>query len=236
MKNAFKNIVIPMMVFLTFYGCATKDDFEITSWNSHTHKPILFYISGDGGFNTFSKGLGKNLHALGYDVFALNTKLYFWNKKTPEQTSAAIENYISMQLQGRKNQKVILAGYSFGADVTSFVYNHFTEGMKKKIQHVFIIGPSKTTDFKIHLTEYFGAEPPKGSFPVIPEINKMNGVPLTLILSDFEFAHFPYQEITLTRQYQMKHIAGTHDYDDNTQMLSAYIHEILEDKKPHKKH
>lgn len=232
MKNVVKLIVttIPVMVFLIVYGCTSKNDFEITSWNSHTNKPILFYISGDGGFNTFSKGFGTDLHTLGYDVFALNTKAYFWKQKTPEETSAAIENYIDQQLQGRKNQKVILAGYSFGADVTSFVYNRFTDDMKKKIQHVFIIGPSKTTDFKIHLKEYFGIEP-KGSLLVVPEINKMDNVPLTVILSDFEFAHFPYQDIILNGSYQMKHIPGTHDYDDNTQMLSVYIDDILKGKK-----
>lgn len=225
MKNPFK-LILSVLPMLFLFACTYKDDFQITSWNSHTHKPIIFYISGDAGFNSFSKGLGSDFHAMGYDVFALNTKIYFWEQKTPEQTSKAIEKYIVKQLHGRKNQDVILIGYSFGADVTSFVYNHFTDHLKKKIQHVFIVGPSKTTDFKIHLKEYFGMEP-KGSLPVIPEINKMKNVPLTLILSNFEFAHFPYQQITLTTNYQMKHILGDHHYGNNTKILSGYIQEVL---------
>lgn len=228
MKNLFK-LILRMLPVLFLYTCTYKDDFKITSWNSHTDKPIIFYMSGDAGFNSFSKGLGSDFHAMGYDVFALNTKIYFWEQKTPEQTSKAIEKYIAKQIHGRKNQKVILIGYSFGADVTAFVYNHFTDHLKKKVQHVFIVGPSKSTDFKIHLKEYFGMEP-KGSLMVIPEINKMKNVPLTLILSDFEFTHFPYKEINLTTNYHMEHIPGNHHFSNNTKILSGYIQEVLENK------
>jgi len=215
-------VLLAVLLFLAYFGYNSKNDFKVIEWNSHSEKPIIFYISGDAGFNTFSKSLGKDLHTFGYDVFALDTKAYFWNQKTPEQTSADIENYINKQLKGRKNQKVIIVGYSFGADVTSFVYNRFDENLKNKVQKVFIIGPSKSNDFKIHLREYFGQEI-KGSLPVIPEINKMKNVPLMLVLSDFEFANFPYKNITLGTNYQMQHLAGDHHYGGNTKMLADFI-------------
>src|SRR5215813_12259080 len=107
MKPIFKFIFFLSIVFL-LAGCNSKNDFQVTEWNSHSDKPIIFYISGDSGFNTFTKSMGKDLHACGYDVFALNTQSYFWNQKNPEQTSSAIENYINQQLEGRQNQKVIL--------------------------------------------------------------------------------------------------------------------------------
>ena len=210
------------MVFKLKY----KNDFQITEWNSHSDKPIIFYISGDAGFNTFSKSFGEDLHSYGYDVFALNTKIYFWNQKTPEQTSSDIENYINKQLRGRENQKVILIGYSFGSDVTPFVYNRFSDDLKSKIQKVFIIGPSKSNDFKIHLDEYFGQDT-KGSLQVIPEINKMTNVPLMLILSDFEYVNFPYENIKLGNNYKMKHLGGDHHYGGNTKMLADFIVENL---------
>jgi len=219
------NIISCLSVFLGLLSCS-NNDFKITEWNAHSDKPIIFYISGDAGFNTFSKSFGEHLHAFGYDVFALNTKTYFWKRKTSEQTSSDIENYINQQLKNRDHQKVILIGYSFGADVTPFVYNRFSADLKKKIQKVFIIGPSKSNDFKIHLEEYFGKEP-KGSFPVIPEINKMTNVPLEVVLSDFEFLHFPYKNIKLGSHYSMTHIKGDHHYGGNTQMLADFINNHL---------
>lgn len=225
MKPIVKFIFFLSIVFL-LAGCNSKNDFQVTEWNSNSAKPIIFYISGDSGFNTFTKSMGKDLHNFGYDVFALNTQSYFWNQKTPEQTSSAIENYINQQLKGRQNQKVILIGFSFGADVTPFVYNRFSSTLKDNIQKIFIIGPSKTNDFKIHLGEYFGQEI-KGSLQVVPEINQMKNVPVMVILSDFEFEHFPYKEIKLGSNYKMKHIPGDHHYGGNTQMLTNFINTYL---------
>jgi len=221
MKKIHK-LLFCLSLLTLFIRCNSKNDFKVTEWNDHTDKPIIFYISGDSGFNTFTKNMGKDLHAFGYDVFALNTQSYFWNKKTPEQTSSDIEKYIDQQLKGRQNQKVIIIGFSFGADVTPFVYNRFSSPLKNNIEKVLIIGPSKTNDFKIHLGEYFGQEI-KGSLQVIPEINQMKNVPVMLILSDFEFAHFPYKDIKLGNNYKMKYIAGDHHYGGNTQMLANII-------------
>ncbi len=230
MNSALKLLRLAPFFFLIFMlsGCGKGSDFKVTEWNDdYDSRPIIFYLSGDAGFNTFSKNLGMDLHNFGYDVFALDTKSYFWSRKTPVQTSADVEKYINRHLKGRKNKKVIIIGFSFGADVTAFVYNRFTPDLKNKIEKVFIIGPSKSNDFKIHLTEYFGEEF-KGSFEVIPEINRMKGVPLMLVLSDFEFAHFPYSEITLNpAMYQMVHIHGDHHYGGNTEMLAGFLHQHI---------
>ncbi|MBQ0152849.1 MAG: hypothetical protein KBS61_08155 [Chryseobacterium sp.] len=77
-----KSILLLSATFLLI-ACDSGKDFKVSEWNSHSDKPIIFYISGDSGFNTFSKGMGEDLHFLGYDVFALDTKSYFWNYKSP---------------------------------------------------------------------------------------------------------------------------------------------------------
>lgn len=46
---------ICVLLVLTIGGCKSESDFRITEWNSHSEKPIIFYLSGDAGFNTFSK-------------------------------------------------------------------------------------------------------------------------------------------------------------------------------------
>lgn len=216
--------ILSLLIGLLFLGCESKNDFNVTEWNSHSDKPLVFYISGDSGFNTFSKSFGDNLHAFGYDVFALDTKTYFWNYKTPKKASHDVEKYIKKQLKGRENQNVILVGFSFGSEVAPFIYNRFTSDLKSKIQKVFIIGPTTTNNFRIQLDEYIGEEEAsKQNLLVIPEINKMGSVPLMLILSDDEFTVFPYKEITLGSNFQMQHIIGDHHYGGNTQILADCI-------------
>lgn len=227
-----KKIVKPIAIILSLLvmgfiilKLTSNSDFKVAEWNSHSNKPIIFYISGDSGFNTFSKGMGNNLHALGYDVFALDTKSYFWKHKTPKKASHDIEKYIKKQLKGRKNQQVIIAGFSFGSEVAPFIYNRLSDDLKSKIQKVFIIGPTTTNNFQI---QYINAgERSQQNLLVIPEINKMGNVPVMVVLSDDEFTVFPYKQITLGENYQMKHIAGDHHYGGNTKMLANFINDNL---------
>ncbi|WP_312768277.1 AcvB/VirJ family lysyl-phosphatidylglycerol hydrolase [Epilithonimonas sp.] len=227
-----KKIVKPTAIILsllvigfTILKLTSNSDFKVAEWNFHSDKPIIFYISGDSGFNTFSKGMGDNLHALGYDVFALDTKSYFWEYKNPKKASHDIENYIKKQLKGRKNQQVIIVGFSFGSEVAPFIYNRFSSDLKSKVQKVFIIGPTTTNNFRIQYINDDEAD--SQNLLVIPEINKMGNVPVMVVLSDDEFTAFPYKQITLGTNYQMQHIAGDHHYGGNTKMLADFIIENI---------
>ncbi len=71
---------------LFHFSLAFAQSFPIKEWTSAVHdKPLIFYITGDGGFNEFSTALCKSLNKKGYDVFALDAKSYFYNKKTPDK-------------------------------------------------------------------------------------------------------------------------------------------------------
>ncbi|WP_027378053.1 AcvB/VirJ family lysyl-phosphatidylglycerol hydrolase [Kaistella palustris] len=203
---------------LILISCKTSDPFPVSSWNGNSTKPVIFYVSGDGGFNTFSKSLSQELHRFGYDVFALNSKKYFWKKRTPAGASADTEIFLKELIKNRKNKKIILIGYSYGADVVPFIYNRFDPDFQKNISSLIIVGPSKVNDFEIHLQEYVTGEKEYG-FSVISEINRLKGVPVTVVVSDFEKLHFPMQEITL-KKYNFLHLAGNHQYNGNTKMLA----------------
>lgn len=161
MKKLIQFLRISCLVLLI--SCQSGDEFPVTEWNSNSNKPIIFYISGDGGFNTFSKTFSQELHRYGYDVFTLNTKKYFWHKKTPLKASQDTENYLKQITKNRKNKKIIIIiGYSYGADVAPFIYNRFDADFQKNIQDLLIIGPSKVNDFEIHVEEYIAGRPEYG--------------------------------------------------------------------------
>lgn len=219
MKKLIQFLSISSLVLLI--SCQNGDDFPVTEWNSNSNKPIIFYISGDGGFNTFSKTFSQELHRYGYDVFTLNTKKYFWHKKTPLKASQDTENYLKQITKNRKNKKIIIIGYSYGADVAPFIYNRFDADFQKNIQDLIIIGPSKVNDFEIHVEEYIAGRPEYG-YSVVHEINQIKNVPFTLVVSDFEYTYFPINEITL-KDYQFLHLPGNHHFSGNTKMLADSI-------------
>jgi type IV secretory pathway VirJ component len=51
-------------------------------WNTTAETPFVLYISGDGGFNTFSTALCNAISKEGYSITAVNAKSYFWEKNT----------------------------------------------------------------------------------------------------------------------------------------------------------
>ena len=213
--------------FLILFSCGSDGGFPVTEWNSNNNKkPIIFYVSGDAGFNSFSKNFAQNMHAYGYDVFALNTKKYFWDKKTPQQAAEDTENYLKEITKDRENKEIILIGYSYGADVSPFIYNRFDVDFRKNVKNLVIIGPSKVNDFEIHLSDYIAGEKQYG-YSVVHEINNLKNVNFTLVVSDFEFYHFPFSEIKL-KNYKFVHIHGDHHYNGDTKKLALFVEKNIQ--------
>jgi type IV secretory pathway VirJ component len=210
----FRNICSCILVLFAFFPARASDDFPIKEWVSSTHdKPFIFYISGDGGFNSFSTGLCSTLNAQGYDVVALNARSYFWDKKTPEETTTAITNFLTSKFTGRKNQQLILVGYSFGADVLPFIINKLSGVMASKLGTTFLLSPSTSTDFEIHWSDLMGFNK-KRSMDVPAEINKL-ATHKIVIVSGSDEDEFPFDAIKL-KKYFHTILPGGHHFDGNT--------------------
>jgi type IV secretory pathway VirJ component len=135
---------------------------------------MVLYLSGDGGWNTFSQNLCNQFAAAGVPVVALNSLKYFWSRKTPEEATNAAIALINEYGPVWKKKNILLCGYSFGADVMPFIYNRLPEAFKEKITRVQLLSPSAYTDFEIHVSYLFiskknsvAAEVRKISKPVI---------------------------------------------------------------------
>jgi len=185
----------------------------VQEWPGGNDKPLVIYISGDGGLNDFSKSLCAGISSKGYPIAAINSRSYFWDKKTPEQTASDINNYVTTKLKGRASQQVILIGYSFGADVTPFVVNRLDSNLSGKLQSVILLSPSGSTDFEIHWSDLWGSSK-KRSSDVVAEINKMKVNRLITIFGSSE-TDFPVSAIKVSHYYNYR-LTGGHHYAGNT--------------------
>ncbi len=167
-----KFISFVLLLFPGLMVFSQTGNLPVKEWTDPANKPFILYISGDGGFNNFSTGLCNELNRSGYNVTAINAKTYFWEKRTAEQSALDIASYLDKKMAGRNNQQLVLAGYSFGADVLPFIVNKLPEAMKKKLVSVVLLSPSTTTDFEIHWADIFGISK-KRSIDVVAEINRM---------------------------------------------------------------
>lgn len=196
-------------------------DLPVKEWMTATHnKPLIFYISGDGGLNKFSTSLCEKLHSKGFDVIALNAKSYFWSKKTPDKSAADLTNLLKQNLEGRKNQQIILIGYSFGADVLPFILNRMPKDIDDKVLVSFLMASSGTTDFEIHWSDIFG-ENSKRSMDVVSEINKLKDEKVVIISASDEKT-LDVGRITLKR-FTREVLPGGHHFDGDTDEIVKVI-------------
>jgi type IV secretory pathway VirJ component len=196
---------------------AQTTNLPVKEWGSDSQTPFILYISGDGGFNNFSTGLCTAINKSGYSITALSAKSYFYDKKTPEQAVADITAYLQKQFQNRKNQQLVLAGYSFGSDVIPFIANKLPGSIKQKLISVVLLSPSTSTDFEIHWLDMLGVSK-KRSMDVMAEINKMDFIKLVAIVGSNENI-FPVKDIKL-KNYIKETLPGDHHFDGNTDKVA----------------
>jgi type IV secretory pathway VirJ component len=225
-----KRIILFSIILLTIglYIVRTKgDDVDIHEplplkiWEKNNQsKPILFYLSGDAGLGPFSKKICKKLHKQGYDVYALNSKVYFWNKRDSKETAKVFSAFLEKIFQHHKNQEVIFIGYSFGADAIPFIINQLPVVTKNRIHQLVLLDPYETADLEIHYKNLI-FENVSGKWNTIPEINHLPNLHLSIILSDYG-KNYSYNKITLLNK-EVISLGGNHHFNRDYKKVSKTI-------------
>jgi len=213
--------ILLALAFSQFHNLfAQKTSLPLSLYSSpDTTKPLLFYISGDGGFNKFSTSFMQTLNKQGYAVIGLNAKDYFWSQKKPKEAASAIEKAIDESNKQWKRNNIVLIGYSFGADVAPFMLTNFSPALASKVARLILLSPSPKTDFEIHVMQMLGWG--KGSGESVPnEINKITK-PVIFIVGDDE-KEFPFSQLTI-RNKQIVKMPGGHHYDGDVGALSKQV-------------
>jgi type IV secretory pathway VirJ component len=183
--------------------------------------PLVLYISGDGGMKKFSVDIVNALGTKGYPVVGLNTLKYFWNKKTPKQAAADVAALLQHYGALWNNHQYLLIGYSMGADVLPFIYNHLPAPMQSQVKHLVFMSPSANTDLAVHLSDMLGKSS-SGDMSVPAEMNSITAKPLLLIFGKDE-KDFDMKQLTISN-YRYLVLPGGHHYNDDA---SGVVQQIL---------
>ena len=208
------------LLFAFFIVCtvsAQSNDLHVREWKSTPEKPLVLFICGDGGINAFTTGLCNTMNTAGYSIAVLNSKSYFWSKKTPEETTSDISDFLEKELQNRANRQFILAGYSFGADIIPFIINRLPVNLKTELVSVVLLSPSGSTDFEVHYSDMLGIGK-KRDMDVISEVNRMGSVKIAALFSSDDHI-FPPNDIYL-KNYSTETLPGGHHFEGNSNQVA----------------
>ena len=142
-------------------------------------------ISGDGGWAGLDQGVSGALAARGIPVIGLNSLKYFWHARTPESTAADVNRIIEQYASRWHKQRVLLVGYSFGADVMPFVFNRLPAATRARVVSVSMLGLGPGATYEVTVGEWLPGADRKGD-PVVPEVARMMPVPRLCVMGDGE--------------------------------------------------
>lgn len=176
-------------------------------------KPLVFLISGDGGWTSFDHSIAESLAEKGMPVVGLDAQKYFWTVKTPGETALEIEKAVQHYLHQWNKKKFILVGYSFGANVVPFIAGKFPDELKDLLSGIYCLSPEVKADFEIHIIDMLGFGGNEESYKVADQIKKIEQFKVTCIFGEEEDKELParFKEAGA----RIITIPGSHHYNNN---------------------
>ncbi|HEX4618884.1 MAG TPA: AcvB/VirJ family lysyl-phosphatidylglycerol hydrolase, partial [Steroidobacteraceae bacterium] len=105
-------------------------------------------LTGDGGWAGLDQELAARLAQSGVPTVGLNSLKYFWKQRTPDETARDVVRVLRHYLAAWNRQRVILIGYSFGADVLPFVVNRLPADLRARVASVSLLGIDSNASFE----------------------------------------------------------------------------------------
>jgi type IV secretory pathway VirJ component len=133
-------------------------------------------ITGDGGWRRIDRKITDRLRAAGIPIVGFIASDYFRKRRTPEESACALERVIRYYRVLWHKDKVLLIGYSRGADVLPFMASRLPRDVRESTQLIALLGLQAMIDFRYSppwsMSAYTHKEP---MFPVKPEVEKLRG-------------------------------------------------------------
>jgi type IV secretory pathway VirJ component len=176
-------------------------------------------MSGDGGWAGLDQGVAAALTARGIPVIGLDSLRYFWTARTPATIAADTDRLIRYYAAHLGKSRVLLIGYSQGADVLPFAVNGLPAETRSLVSLVAVLGISAHALFEFHLSNWIGDDQSGPS--TLPELRGLAGLPLLCVYGADE-DDSPCTQLDATRATVVK-LSGGHHFDGDYPGLARTI-------------
>jgi len=181
---------------------------------------LAVIYSGDGGWGPLDHGVAQILARNGTPVLGVNSLRYFMTQRSPKAAADDLAGQLRRHQAQWGRQKIVLVGYSFGADALPAIIPNLPSDLRAQIKGLVLIGTGPNGDLKFHPASWLN-RPTADSFPVAPAVEALKGLPMTCIYGDKErddiCATLPAATI---RQVKL---AGGHHFDGDYAVLGQAV-------------
>jgi type IV secretory pathway VirJ component len=138
-------------------------------------------LTGDGGWAGIDRGIAAAFAEAGVPVVGLDATKYFWNRRTPEETAAAVARIARHYRAAWKRGDVLLVGYSRGAELVAFLPPRMAEDARAAVKAVVMIGPGTWTEFEVHAIDVLWAPKREAALPTRPAAEALGALPVVCV-------------------------------------------------------
>jgi type IV secretory pathway VirJ component len=169
--------------------------------------------SGDGGWRDLDRTLAGVLAARGISVVGIDVLRYYWRAKSPRTAAGDLARVIRYYRQAWQRPRVILIGFSFGANVLPFVVERLPADVRAELSLVSLLSPERTTAFEVEPRGWFG-RPSRAGVPVEPALRRLGALRLQCIYGADE-ADTSLCTTSAARPHQVVRKPGGHHFDED---------------------
>ena len=164
-------------------------DLPLVALPSHrpTDRPELAVIlSGDGGWVGLDRQVARVLVDSGIPVVGWSSLDYFWRPRTPEVLAADLARVIRHYAAAWHKTRIVLVGYSRGADVLPFAANRLPPDLHDRVTLIALLAPEDHAGFHFRPTDLIRDTRRAGDRPLRPELERLGATPLLCFYGDEE--------------------------------------------------
>ncbi|NOK12964.1 virulence factor family protein [Corallococcus exercitus] len=160
---------------------------EVPATSATQGDTLALFVTGDGGWASLDQSVSESLAAQGIPVVGFNSLRYFWKLRTPEETAADVARALRHFLAAWGKQRVVLVGYSRGADVVPAIAARLPEELRARVRLIALVAPGKEAEFEVHVTDLFGGKG-RPTQAVLPDVQALKGTPVLCLYGDEELS------------------------------------------------
>ena len=186
---------------------------------------LAIIISGDGGWANIDKDIANQFSQQGIAVVGWNSLDYFWEEKSPDIAGKDLQATIDHYLPLWNKKRVLLIGFSMGADVMPFMANRLNADTKEKVVGISLLNPSTSVDFVFHVSGWLGNSGPAAHL-LYPEMKDWNQWPTLCLYSEQKDSLCEKIRENITTKPKEQHLVyllGDHHFDGDYQKLTQLI-------------
>jgi len=119
---------------------------------------LAVLLSGDGGWVGIDEGVAGALADAGVAVAGLDSLKYFWRRRTPEETAAAVGRIVAHYRARWGRDEVVLVGYSRGADIVPLLPPRLPPEARAALRGLALLGPGTFAELEVHVVDLFSSK------------------------------------------------------------------------------